>query len=138
MKRILIILAIAVFAAVLTVGAKNRPGDKVGLEFQELTYDFGSVKADAGNVVHEFTFNNTGDGAVAVISALASCGCTRPEYTRRPVAPGDTGKIKVTLNISGQRGEINKDVKLRLRAANGKSEQVTLRLCGVVLPPSED
>lgn len=119
----------------VTATAKT-PGEKVGVEFPELSYDFGTVNGGEDKyVVHEFTFNNTGDGAVAVISATASCGCTRPEYTRKPVAPGKTGKVKVNFNTAGQKGEINKDIKIRLRAANGKSERVTLQISGVVIPP---
>lgn len=124
-------LAAAVMA-VLTASAKT-PGEKVGLEFPELSYDFGTV-SDDGSVVHEFPYTNVGDGAVAIITASASCGCTRPEYSRKPLMPGKTGKIKVTFHTVGQKGEINKDVKLRLRSANGKSEQVTLRITGVVVP----
>ncbi|MDE6564724.1 MAG: DUF1573 domain-containing protein [Muribaculaceae bacterium] len=130
-----LIVAIVLMAAV--PASARKPGEKVGLEFPELSYDFGTIEGGEGKyVVHEFTFNNTGDGAVAVISAIASCGCTRPEYTRKPVAPGKTGKVKVTFNTAGQKGEINKDIKLRLRSANGKSEQVTLRIAGVVVPPT--
>ncbi len=137
-KKIFILIVATVLMAALPANAK-KPGQKVGLEFPELSYDFGTVNGGEGKyVVHEFTFDNTGDGAVAIISAIASCGCTRPEYTRKPVVPGKTGKVKVTFNTAGQKGEINKDIKLRLRAANGKSEQVTLRISGVVVPPAND
>ncbi len=51
--------------------------------------------------------------------------------------PGQTGTIKVTFLPEGQRGEINKVVKLRLRNSEGRSEQVSLRLQGVVVPQSK-
>ncbi len=135
MKHILAIIAACILLAL--PAAARTPGEKVGLQFPEISYDFGTVNAEEGYVVHEYTYDNVGDGPVAIISAIASCGCTRPEYTRKPVAPGKSGKVKVTFNLAGQKGEINKDIKLRLRAANGKSEQVTLRLSGVVVPPAK-
>ncbi len=117
--------------------AAKNPGSKVGVEFAATSFDFGTVSEDKGYVVHEYTFDNTGDGAVAIVSVVASCGCTRPEYTRKSVAQGKTGKIKVTFNTRGQKGEVNKDIKVRLRSADGKSERVTLHLNGVVVPKTE-
>lgn len=71
------------------------------------------------------------------MSAVSGCGCTRPEFGKKPVMPGQTGTIKVTFLPEGQRGEINKVVKLRLRNSEGRSEQVSLRLQGVVVPQSK-
>lgn len=121
-------------ACFIPANAKKIPGEKVGVTFAELAYDFGTVHADAGTVDHTFTFTNAGNGNVAIASASASCGCTKPEYTKRPVAPGGEGSVKVIFNTSGQRGEINKEVKIRMVAQNGKTERITLRISGVVVP----
>lgn len=134
MNKILAILA-ALFIAVLPVAART-PGEKVGVVFADTRHDFGNSaeNADNGIVVHEYTFTNNSTQPVAIVTVTASCGCTKPEYTKKPVAPGQEGKVTVKFNKRGQRGEVNKDIKVRFRSADGKSDKVTLRLSGVVIP----
>ena len=111
-----------------------RPGEKVGVAVENMVYDFGTIHNDSPNVHHTFTITNNSDQAVAILSASASCGCTKPKYQKKPLKHGETGTIDVTFIPTGQKGEINKDVKVRLKNANGKSETITLRLKGAVVP----
>ncbi len=68
-------------------------------------------------------------------SVSTGCGCTRPEYPAKPIDPGKSGKIKITFLPAGQRGDINKDIKVRYRAATARSsKRITLRLNGHVTP----
>ena len=60
----------------------------------------------------KFTMTNNGSGAVAILSARASCGCTEPSFPRKPVAPGEEAVVNVGFNTTGQRGEIDKEVTL--------------------------
>lgn len=123
--------------AVLAVGfnaAARIPGSKVGVSFDKTEVDFGNVSESVGSVHVEYVMTNTSDGAVAILSARASCGCTKPKYPKKPVMPGDTAVIQVDFATTGQRGEINKEVTLRLRNASGKGEKLQLVLRGVVLP----
>lgn len=125
-------LLMMLFSAVTASAA--RPGQKVGVSVDTLVYEFGNVMADAAPVVHEFTITNTGNSAVSILSARASCGCTEPRYTRRPIMPGQEGTVTVKFIPAGQRGEVDKSVTLRLKNANGKSERLQLRLHGTVTP----
>ena len=105
------------------------------LDFAERQYDFGQITDDHEPVVHEYTFVNTSKETVAVLSVSTGCGCTRPQYPIEPVKAGKTGTIKITFLPAGQRGEINKDIRVRYRGATAKkSETVTLRLRGHVTP----
>ncbi len=131
--RILTVLSLLIFA--ITAFGRT-PGEKVGVSFSELSYDFGTIATDAGPVVHSFTITNNGSGAVAILSARASCGCTEPSYQRRPIMPGESAQVTLTFMPEGQRGEIDKNVTLRLKAANGKTEKVQLRITGTVVPPA--
>lgn len=133
MKRILTILLL-VIATLVAADARRAPGDKIGVHFDSLVYDFGTVSADSTPVHHDFEYTVTGETAVAVLSAQANCGCTKPKYERRPVAPGKTATISVSFVPTGQRGEIDKEIRVRLSAGKGKNETVTLRLRGVVIP----
>lgn len=121
------------FLGAMTANSK-RPGDKVGVSVDTLAYDFGTIYEDSPNVRRVFTIANTGNDAVAILSAAASCGCTKPKYQKKPFKPGESSQIQVTFVPSGQSGEVNKDVKVRLKNASGKTETLNLRLKGVVLP----
>lgn len=132
-----ILLIFAFMLAVLPLCAARTPGDKVGIKFDSMVYDFGTVSEDAPAVTHEFTFTVTGDSPVAILSANANCGCTTPKYERKPTPSGKNNTIKVSFIPKGQRGEVDKEVRVRLKNGDGKSENVTLRLVGAVAPRSK-
>lgn len=46
-------------------------------------------------------FRNTGDKPLIIEHVGATCGCTVPEQLERPIAPKQTGKIRVKYNGSG-------------------------------------
>lgn len=129
--KILIIMALAAILALPAAAKKDQKG-KAAIEFRDKVYDFGTVKASKGMVVHEFEFTNTGDAPLMIISAKADCGCTRPKFDAAPVKPGKRGKIKVTFLTEGQRGYISKDIKIRTNAPSAK--RVTLKITGNVIP----
>lgn len=131
--RILGLLAMIIMLA-LPIEAKAPAGSKVGVEFAGTVFDFGTVTAGKEPVVHTFTFTNTGVGPVAIERVSVSCGCTKPEYSRKPVPAGEKGVVKIKYNTAGQKGEVNKDIKVRMRNGADRSEVITLRLRGVVLP----
>ncbi|MCH5221988.1 MAG: DUF1573 domain-containing protein [Muribaculaceae bacterium] len=133
MKKLLILL-FAAFLAIAPAAARKTPGDKVGASFESLKYEFGTVSSEDAPVTHEFVFTVTGDSPVAILSANANCGCTTPEYNRKPTAPGKTNAVKVSFVPKGQRGEIYKEIRVRLKNGDGKSETITLLLTGFVDP----
>lgn len=123
------VLALAVTAA--------RPGVKTNVSFNELSHDFGNISASIPSVSTTFEITNNGDAAVAILSAKASCGCTEPDYQRKPIMPGETGTVKVTFLTRGYSGEFDKEVTVRLRSASGKSERVQFVIKGVIIPPTQ-
>ncbi len=135
MKRLVICLVAAL--SLLAAAARTVPGEKVGVTFDEISYDFGNISADSQPVVHEFIVTNTGQDAVAILKATASCGCPRPQFDPKPLKPGKSTKIKVSFLPAGQKGFVKKDITVRLRSGKGKSEKVTLSLEGNVVPVSK-
>lgn len=130
LKLTLFLIVAAMMGVGLTSADKNHL-----LQFEEKTYDFGTISDNHEPVVHEYKFVNTAKEPVAVLSVSTGCGCTRPEYPVKPVAPGESGYIKITFLPKGQKGNINKDITVRYRSATAKSsKRITLRLHGVVKP----
>ena len=81
--------------------------------FPEKTYDFGIIKEENGPVNTTFEVVNTGNKPLLIIDVAVSCGCTTREFTKRPIAPGKSGKIKVYYNPAGRPGAFKKDIKVR-------------------------
>ncbi len=98
------------------------------------TYDFGTVK-DGEQVVHIFEFKNVGDQPLQILKAEASCGCTTPEFSPKPVLPGKTGTIKVTFNSAGRVGPTHKDITIQSNAVQDdkSKERYVLTLKGQVV-----
>lgn len=128
MKRIISLFTLTLISlmAFTSLAADNGPV----MTFVEKTHDFGTIKEAGGPVSHTFEFTNTGNEPLVIINVNASCGCTRPEYSKEPIKPGKKGKIKVTYNPAGRPGEFSKDVKIR---TNGNKRPI-LKITGTVIP----
>ena len=85
------------------------------IAFEADFHDFGEISE--GTVAeHVFTFTNEGDGPLIISNAQGSCGCTVPIWPRNPIAPGQTGEIKVSFNSKGRAGKQDKRVTLTTNA----------------------
>lgn len=127
MLKKLLTTAIAMF-----MGAAALMAGEPAIALESTSHDFGNISEDGGPVSCEFEFTNTGDEPLVIISANASCGCTRPEFPKKPVQPGKKGKIKVTYLPTGRPGEFSKSVRVRTNAPRPK--RITLNITGVVIP----
>jgi len=73
---------------------------KTTATWPEEVYDFGKLPTGS-TAVHTFTFRNTGDQALLITMAKASCGCTVPDWTRTPVPPGQEGFVSISFRPGG-------------------------------------
>lgn len=100
------------------------------IKFTETVWDFGTIPNDRP-AVHDFEFTNDGSGNLVIIDATAECGCTRPEFPEKPVAPGKKSKVKVSYNPIGRPGSFEKTVTIK---TNGSPKKVRLKIRGTVQP----
>ena len=68
------------------------------LVFEKTSCNLGKIKYGSGPVTCYFNYKNTGKNAVAIVNVVTSCGCTVPEFSKAPVRPGESGKIKITYS----------------------------------------
>jgi hypothetical protein len=129
-------LKIALLFSLLLVATSLQGKDSTEgtpkITFSETSHDFGVIREDGGAVSYSFEFTNTGSAPLLVLSASASCGCTRPDYPKDPVKVGKKSKIKVTFNPLGRAGEFSKTVTVRTNAKGGK--KINLKIKGNVTP----
>lgn len=98
------------------------------MKFDKTTHNFGTFSEESPVVTGTFTFTNIGDAPLVIHQAIASCGCTVPEYTKEPIMPGKKGTLKVTYNGTGKYpGHFKKSITLR---TNAKTEMVRLYVEG--------
>ena len=141
-------LIVAVLSVFIFTSCKENAADKVNEEnvaaaadrdakadelpvmtFEENEWDFGSIEGGTA-VEHIFKFTNTGTAPLVIVDAKSSCGCTVPEYTKAPVAPGDSGELLVKFNGSGK-NQVSKTVTI---TANTQAGKETLKIKAFVNP----
>lgn len=97
----------------LHVGAQDAPS----ISFEEETFDFGTIKEEAGTVEHKFIFTNTGAVPLVIQGVRASCGCTTPSWTREPIPPGQKGHVAARYNPTNRPGPFRKSLTITSNAA---------------------
>jgi len=101
------------------------------ITFDKTQHDFGKVNEGDGAASYDFTFKNTGTAPLIIQNVSTTCGCTTPEWTKQPIRPGETGFIKVSYDVKGRPGAIDKTITVH---SNGSQAPVNLRIVGEVKP----
>jgi len=99
------------------------------MKFEYDTHDFGKIN-QGDKVTYKFNFANVGKSPLIISSAVASCGCTTPEWPKGPIKPGDGGQITVTFNSAGKKGLQDKMITI---SANTNPAQNVVHLVGEVV-----
>ena len=123
MKKILL-FTMLLFCG-MNVALAQKPAE---IKFDKLTHNFGTFSEKDPVVSCTFSFTNVGEVPLVINQAVASCGCTVPEYTKTPIQPGEKGEIKVTYNGTGKfPGHFKKSITVR---TNGAVEMTRLYIEG--------
>jgi len=131
MKKIMLAI-FAVFMASMYSQAQNRPvavGDSI--VFEKIVHDYGTI-VQGSNGETEFVFVNKGKNPLILNHVSASCGCTTPDWTKRPVLPGEKGSVKVKYDTAIL-GSFTKSVSV---SSNASNSSVTLIIRGNIVPKS--
>lgn len=129
MKSIyLLILTVSftAFAGYAQKAAAKSPQDV--LQLKQATFDFGKIP-QGRPVTHNFEVINKGTSPIIIESVEASCGCTTPEWSQEPIAPGAGTFIKVGFNAATE-GPFNKAITITYNSNQVKS----LTISGHVYP----
>ena len=114
MKKILLmtLMVLCTMAGFAQQADKKQP--QADIQFERITHDFGKFSESSPKVTCVFNFVNAGNAPLIINQAIASCGCTVPEYPKTPIKPGEKGQIKVTYNGAGKfPGHFKKSITVR-------------------------
>lgn len=81
------------------------------MTFKKDLHDFGKMK-QGEKKEYIFEFTNTGSEDLVIDYAAGSCGCTVPDWPKKPIAPGATGKIKVEFDSTDKFGQEETEVTI--------------------------
>lgn len=133
MKKLILTFVLSM-AVVFGVNAQSNKkevkatGSQPEITFKEMVHDYGEVVKD-GNGICEFEYKNTGKAPLMLTNVRSSCGCTIPSWSKEPLMPGKSAKIKVKYNTKNV-GTINKSITVESNASNGT---VVLKITGKVV-----
>jgi Protein of unknown function (DUF1573) len=129
MKKFILGLIISIFG--FGVQAQEQPEQsKAEIRFEKETHDFGKIR-EGEMPSFEFKFTNIGEEPLVISRVNVSCGCTTPDWTRGPIAPGKTGFVKATYNSTGRPGVFDRSVTI---TTNAKTPVKVLNIKGEVIP----
>jgi hypothetical protein len=116
MKKIptLLILLAAFFVA----GAQGNSTSEDVLKLKETEHNFGKIP-QGKPVYYSFEIVNTGSQPFSLDNVQASCGCTTPEWSQDPIAPGATAVIKVGYNAAVE-GDFDKTITITYHTSQTK------------------
>lgn len=88
------------------------------LTLHETEFNFGKI-TQGKPVTHVFEFVNTSNAPLVLDNVQASCGCTTPQWSKEPVAPGAKAVITVGFNAAAS-GNFTKPVTITYNGNNTK------------------
>ena len=107
---------------------------KVGTDKSLTTVSMDQTEKDFGNIPlnekreHIFKLVNTGNKPLVIYDVVTSCGCTKAEYGKEPVRPGETLELKVIYNAE-DKGRFRKNLTVY---CNAEDSPLKLTVVGVV------
>jgi hypothetical protein len=96
----------------------NASDSFIKVAWAKESHDFGEIP-QGKPVSVEFAFTNTGDAPLLIADVATSCGCTASDYSKEPIAPGASSKIKVTYNAANM-GAFTKTITVKFSDAEAK------------------
>jgi len=103
MKKATVILFLGIaVAAVASVSS---------IKWKSTTLDLGEVKVGEVSKL-SFEFTNSSDQPVYILDAKGSCGCTKIEFPREAIIPGETAFVSADFR-SSKPGNFNKTIRIQ-------------------------
>ena len=96
------------------------------IKFDVTESNFGKVSRSGENQRCVFRFVNDGTEPLVILSAITSCSCVKPQFSRKPIAVGEAGEIVLIVDVKKmERGIFHRVVQIRSNSVTG-TENLTI------------
>lgn len=114
--------------AVLPLRAEERKEYKgAHISFEQTECDFGEVSRRGADKTCVFRFVNDGTEPLVILSATTTCSCLKTEFSRKPIAVGESGEVKLSLESKKvDKGVFRRIVQIRSNSVGG-TEIITIK-----------
>ncbi len=123
MKQVITICIIFVFS--LSTGWGQQKGPHIS--FEKDVHDFGNINESKGKVMCNFHFVNTGSAPLIINDVKATCGCTAPEWSKKPILPGQKGFVKATFDPKNRPGHFSKTIYVKSNSIENSQKVLTIK-----------
>lgn len=120
MKKVLLTLFLISTVTLLFAQETQKPEI---IKLNVTNIDFGKIP-QGKPVTQSFFIENIGKDTLKLNNVQASCGCTTPEWSTAPVAPGGKTQIKVGYNAAAE-GTFEKTITIYYNG--GEVKQITIK-----------
>lgn len=97
-----------------------------GLTFKCNEHDFEKIDYK-GRKTATFYYSNQSDTPLVIVDAKTTCGCTKVEYPKKPIKPGESDSLTVTF-LAKSEGAFFKSINI---VTQKSTEKLTIK--GVVV-----
>jgi hypothetical protein len=99
-------------------GENKREGAHI--KFESTSCNFGAVSRHGEDKRLSLSFVNDGTEPLVLFSATTSCQCLKSEISRKPIAVGERGEIKLTVDVQKMdKGVFHRVVQIRSNSVDG-------------------
>lgn len=128
MKKFLRFFAFLLLAPIFCDAASAQSS---ALKFENSVVDFGVIAEEGGIARQYIEVTNSGDGPISILDIVTSCGCTVADYSREPIAVGQSTTIVIAFDPRDRPGRFERHMLITTSDTN---EAIRLNIIGRVTP----
>lgn len=100
------------------VSAQERGGARMTIA--NTVCDFGEISLRGRDLVREVEYVNEGSAPLVVLSVTTSCSCLKADFSRKPIAAGERGVIRIICESRKmERGVFHRVIRVNSNSADG-------------------
>lgn len=128
MKHLLIFVCCVLLLLPLHAESRDRRNrNGAHIKFEQTECDFGEISRKGENKRCVFRFVNDGVEPLVILSATTTCSCLKAEFSRKPIAVGESGEICLSLESRKvDSGVFHRIVQIRSTSTSG-TEILTIK-----------
>lgn len=128
MKKVLSIIAFIAVTGAVTAQTATSTENTPEFQFVSEVYDFGNIPQGVPAEAR-FEFTNVGKEPLIITDVQKTCGCTKTDWSKEPIAPGQKGWIIAEYNAANE-GAFTKAITVM---SNTKTPTMKLTFKGTVV-----